>query len=205
MGTSMSATRRSLHGVAELLLAGPQYRAHGTIRLKVTPGGFGQVAGSLRVQGSHLVWDDDQIPLSGSIRDLALWAGVEPGAPEGLYSDGSGVDVDEHLAVDPADADAVASWFAVGDAALRTLVAPGEDPVLWPEHLDLAVTVDRVNYGVSAGDASLPEPYAYVGPWERREGEFWNAPFGAFRPASDLADPEALYEFFRAGRAAAND
>ena len=41
-------TRRSLHGVAELLLAGPQHRAHGTIRLRVTPGGFGGVAGSLR-------------------------------------------------------------------------------------------------------------------------------------------------------------
>ena len=35
------ATRRSLHAVAERVLAGPQYRAAGTIRLRVTPGGFG--------------------------------------------------------------------------------------------------------------------------------------------------------------------
>ena len=39
----LSATRRSLHAVAEQLLAGPQHRAQGTIRLQVTPGGFGQV------------------------------------------------------------------------------------------------------------------------------------------------------------------
>ena len=32
------ATRRSLHGVAELVIAGPQHRATGTIRLRVTPG-----------------------------------------------------------------------------------------------------------------------------------------------------------------------
>ena len=40
---ALVATRRSLHAVAESVLAGPQYRAHGTIRLTVTPGGFGQV------------------------------------------------------------------------------------------------------------------------------------------------------------------
>jgi hypothetical protein len=39
------ATRRSLHAVAERLLAGPQYREHGEIQLQVTPGGFGQFAG----------------------------------------------------------------------------------------------------------------------------------------------------------------
>lgn len=204
MGTPMSTTRRSLHGVAELLLAGPQYRAAGTIRLHITPGGFGQVAGPLRVQGADLVWEGDHTALSGSIRDLALWSGVEPGAPEGLYRDGSGVDLDERLGVDPAEADEIATWFAVGDASLRTLIARDEEPVLWAEHFDLAVTVDRVNYGVSAGDASLPEPYAYVGPWDHGEGEFWNAPFGAFRTASELSEPDALVDFFRAGQTAAH-
>ena len=46
-------TRRSLHAVAERLLAGPQYREHGEIRLQVTPGGFGQFAGPLRVEGDR--------------------------------------------------------------------------------------------------------------------------------------------------------
>ena len=49
------ATRRSLHAVAERLLAGPQYREHGEIRLQVTPGGFGQFAGPVRQpqRGQH--------------------------------------------------------------------------------------------------------------------------------------------------------
>ena len=38
------ATRRALHAVAEQVLAGPQYRSAGTIRLNITPGGFGQVS-----------------------------------------------------------------------------------------------------------------------------------------------------------------
>ncbi|GEL24456.1 hypothetical protein PSU4_34100 [Pseudonocardia sulfidoxydans NBRC 16205] len=202
MGSPLTTTRRSLHGVSELLLAGPQYRSSGTIRLQVTAGGFGQVTGPLRVHGAALVWGDDQVPLGGSIRDLAVWAGVEAGAPDGLYSDGADVDLDEALSVDPAEADVIHGWFALGDAALRTL-GGGAEPVLWPEHFDLAVTVDQVNYGVSPGDASLPEPYAYVGPWERRDGEFWNAPFGAFRPATELPHADALADFFRAGQAAA--
>ncbi|GAY13121.1 hypothetical protein [Pseudonocardia sp. N23] len=205
MGSPLTTTRRSLHGIAELLLAGPQYRSSGTVRLQVTSGGFGQVAGPLRVQGADLVWEDDHHPLAGTIRDLAVWAGVEPGAPDGLYSDGSDVDLDETLGVDPSEADVLQGWFALGDAALRVLgdAADVGEPVLWPEHFDLAVTVDRVNYGVSPGDASLPEPYAYVGPWDRRESEFWNAPFGAFRTAVELPDVEALADFFRTGQAAA--
>ncbi|RTL68116.1 MAG: hypothetical protein EKK42_12090 [Pseudonocardiaceae bacterium] len=202
MGSPLTTTRRSLHGVAELLLAGPQYRSSGTIRLQVTTGGFGQVAGPLRVQGATLVWGDDQVPLGGSIRDLAVWAGVEAGAPDGLYSDGAAVDIDEALGVDPSEADVIHGWFALGDAALRTLEGETE-PVLWPEHFDLAVTVDKVNFGVSPGDASLPEPYAYVSPWERPEGEFWNAPFGAFCRAAELPHADALADFFRAGQAAA--
>ncbi|GLW96468.1 hypothetical protein [Microtetraspora sp. NBRC 16547] len=37
--TALVLTRQSLHGVAELVLAGPQYRQSGTIRLRAVPGG----------------------------------------------------------------------------------------------------------------------------------------------------------------------
>jgi hypothetical protein len=63
--------------------------------------------------------------------------------------------------------------------------------------------LDEVNYGASPGDTSHTGPYAYVGPWTTREGEFWNAPFGALRDADDLADVDAVVTFFAAGRAAA--
>lgn len=195
-------TRRSLHGVAELLIAGPQYRAHGTIRLRATPGGFGGVAAPVRVEGAELVWDGGRAPLAGTYRALAAAAGIaDPGVP-GSYSDTSGVDLDEEVAVDPAAAAGIADWFARGDAGLRAFT-PDVEPVLWPEHFDLAVTVDEVNYGISPGDAGHPAPYAYVGPWTPREGGFWNASFGALRPAPDLPTAEAVAAFFAEGRVAA--
>lgn len=193
-------TRRSLHGVAELLLAGPQHRAHGTIRLRVTPGGFGGVAGSLRVDGTELVGDDVRAPLTGTYRALAAAVGVDPGPPIGVYADSSGVELDEEVVVDAGAAAELAEWFARGEAGLGAF-APGVGPVLWPEHFDLALTLDEVNYGVSPGDGGHPQPYAYVGPWAPRQGPFWNASFGALRDATDLPTAAAVAAFFAEGAA----
>ncbi|HEY2205036.1 MAG TPA: hypothetical protein VGH99_11255 [Pseudonocardia sp.] len=200
--TQPAGTRRALHGVAELLLAGPQYRASGTIRLRVTPSGFGTVADpALRLEGESLVAGATGAgqPLAGrSYAELADGAGVEAGAPEGLYADGSGVDAGERVVLDGDAARLILGAFAVGDRALRAF-APHLEPVLWPEHLDVAVTVGEVNYGVSPGDGYLDEPYAYVGPHRPRTGEFWNAPFGAVRTVAELGDADALLAFFRDG------
>ncbi|MCW0213967.1 MAG: hypothetical protein OJJ54_11455 [Pseudonocardia sp.] len=196
---STAGTRRALHAVAELVIAGPQHRAAGTIRLRVTPGGFGGVALALRVEGTELVWDGGRAPIADTCRDLAVAAGVDPGGPAGLYPDGSGVHLDEPLVVDPAVAEVVAGWFGRGDEALRIL-APDAEPVIWPEHFDLAVTLDEVTYGVSPGDAHVPRPYAYVGPATPRHGTFWNAPFGASRAAVELPDAGAVATFFAEGR-----
>ncbi len=194
----LTATRRSLHAVAEQLLAGPQYRESGTIRLRVTPGGFGQVEGPLRVEGAELVAGGRRIPLTGTIAEVATAAGVEPGVPAGLYPDHADLGPDEPLAVDPAAAGVLAEWFARGDAALRAFA--DEEPVIWPEHFDLAIATGEVNYGVSLGDGGHAGPYAYVGPWTPREGAFWNASFGALRPAEELPDVDAVAAFFAAGR-----
>lgn len=197
--TVLAATRRSLHGLAELVLAGPQHRASGTIRLRVTPGGFGGVATELRVEGTELVSPAGRVPLAGTYRELATAAGVEVGAPEGVYGDTSGVDPDEALELDPAAVSLVELWFGLGDAAMRAF-APDVEPVLWPEHFDLGIAVDEVNYGVSPGDAGEPDPYAYVGPWNQRTGAFWNASFGAVRPAGAFPDAPSLAAFFTEGR-----
>ncbi len=194
-------TRRALHGVAELVIAGPQYRTHGTIRLRALPDGFEGVRSGVRVAGDRLVWDGGRVPLTGTCRELAAAASLKVGAP-GLYADGSGVDPDEPLELDPAALALLLSWFGIADAALRSF-APDEEPVLWPEHFDIGVAVDEVNYGASPGDAHHGAPYAYVGPWTPRTGDFWNAPFGALRAAAELPDAEALAGFFAAGRAAA--
>ncbi len=203
---ALVATRRSLHAVAEQLLAGPQYREQGTIRLRITPGGFAQLKGPWRVEGAELVGALDtgpvRVPLTGTVAEVAAAAGIEPGVPEGLYADHADLGADGGLAVDTDAVSLLAGWFERGDAGLRAF-APDVEPVLWPEHFDLGTSLDEVNYGISAGDAGHAGPYAYVGPWTAREGEFWNASFGAVRAADELPDAGAVAAFFAAGRAAA--
>jgi hypothetical protein len=224
----LAAGRRGWHAVAELLLAGPQHRRTGTIRLRVAPGGFATTKEpDLRVDGHYLVAGGRRIPLDGaaSLAELGQAAGVDPGAPQGLYREGSGAGLDEVVRVEPAVATHLAGCLALGDKALRLLLpgadpagaerpgaesagaeptgarrAGAEPPVLWPEHFDLAITLDEVNYGISLGDSWLGEPYAYVGPWKLPEGDFWNAPFGAARALRDLPDLDAVSAFFAQAR-----
>ncbi len=192
-------SRVGLHAVAELLIAGPQYREFGTIRLRAVRGGFGGVRWPVSVVGEELVWPEGRARLEGTYRDVARAAGFEPGPPEGAYPDTTGVDINAVIEVDPSAAGLIETWFAMGDKALRCL-APDVTPVLWPEHFDLAGTIDEVNYGVSPGDDTHPGPYAYVGPRTPRTGEFWNAPFGALRPRDAVNTVAALLEFFETGR-----
>ncbi|MER7277712.1 hypothetical protein ABT369_25055 [Dactylosporangium sp. NPDC000244] len=187
-------TRRSLHGLAELVLAGPQYRASGTIRLRVTGGGFATVAApDLRVTADALlVGGERRVALAGrTLGEIAADAGVEPGAPADLYPDGSGATAGDWVVLDRAEE--ILAAFVAGDAALRALSAEAT-PVLWPEHFDLGISLDEVNYGVSAGDSAIGEPYAYVGPWRARAGDFWNMSFGAAHPVRELPDLGAFFE-----------
>ena len=198
--SDLETTRLSLHVVAELLLGGPQYEQSKSIHLRVTPGGFGTVAvPAVRVQGESLVVDGRAIPLSGrTVAEVAADAGLTARSLDDVYSGGSGLTEDYTLTVDGACAAELAEAFRVGDEALAEL-APDAQRVLWPEHFDLGITVDRVNYGVSPGDADIGVPYAYVGPWTTTDlnGSFWNTSFGAARPLSEVDD---LLGFFTEGK-----
>ncbi|WP_309647605.1 hypothetical protein, partial [Nocardioides sp.] len=108
------------------------------------------------------------------------------------------VSADDPIELDPDHVATLLDAFAAGDAALRAF-APDEVPVLWPEHFDVGISRNEVNYGLSPGDATLSEPYAYVGPWVRRSGSFWNQPFGVARPLAALGDVDAVVAFFREG------
>jgi hypothetical protein len=197
-------TRTSLHGVAELLLAGPQHAAGGGIRLRVVPGGFATVAApDLRVEGAELVGPGGRHPLRGTYADVAGAVGVTARRLGDVYDDGPDVQPGDSIELDPGDLATLLEAFAIGDAALRAL-APGEEPVLWPEHFDVGIAVDEVNYGLSAGDATIAEPYAYVGPWTPRRGEFWNQPFGAARTVAELGGADEVLAFFREGAAQAS-
>lgn len=197
-------TRVQLHGLAEGLIAGPQYRSAGTIRLSVYADGFGGAASPLSIRGMRFDWADGSAPLAGTPRELARAAGVDFGAPEDVYPATGLVDAETTLAVDEAAATLIIRSHHAGSQALRQLFTE-QQPVLWPEHFDVAVSVSDVNYGVSAGDGYHPTPYAYVGPWIPRTGSFWNAPFGAAYPLNTNDDCAELIigivEFFEQGTA----
>jgi hypothetical protein len=206
----LATTRRSLHGVAEAVVAGPQFRAAGTMRLRAREGGFGTVVRygdvvEVAVEGTDLVvvrtaGGTVRLPLAGTFGELAEAAGLPFGGLEDAYRGGTRVRPDEPIVLDPTAAAALAAGWTVGDRALRAFAGPtAKAPVLWPEHFDIGVTVDEVDYGVSPGDETIAEPYAYVGPHRPRSGAFWNQPFGAARPLRDLPG-ERVAAFFAEGR-----
>jgi hypothetical protein len=201
-GDDLRATVEVLHAVVERVLAGPQHRASGTIRLRVTPGAVETVREpAVRLLGDRVTGPAGEAALDGSgdVAEVARRVGVEAGAPADLYSDHATLDADAPARVDPGLATAVLEWFAVGAAALVTF-APQEEPVLWPEHFDLAVTLDGVNYGVSPGDGFSAVPYAYVGPHSPLDDPFFDAPFGAARTWDQVPDAAGVAAFFAEGR-----
>jgi hypothetical protein len=213
---SLVTTRESLHRVAEHVLSAARKRETGSeIALRPGPGGvrtppLGATGLVLALIGPDIaVVDGDVIrraPLT-TVRAAAEFVGVEPGFPWTKHPPGTPFTPDEPLSVDPQAAEDLASWFALGDQALDLLaagIAPGDDitPQIYPEHFDLAISVDQVNYGASPGDESIPVPYVYVGPHEGppTRDAYWNAFFGAFLTMTDVTSPEDALTFFRAGR-----
>jgi hypothetical protein len=83
--------------------------------------------------------------------------------------------------------------------------ARDQQPVLWPEHVDVGITLAEVNYGVSPRRRPRARALSYVGPWAQREGAFWNQDFGAMRLLREIPDVDSLVAFFHEGatRAAA--
>jgi hypothetical protein len=208
----LTETRTSWHRVAEHVLAAGQFADAGTIRLRPVPGGIGTARG---IAGRQLAIVGDELLVLGTdgsrrsehlttLRAAAAFAGVFPGL-RGSYPPATSADPDADLPVDAAAARVLADWFALGDAALRRfaeVLGRDEDPVLWPEHLDLGITLDAVNYGCSPGDAAISEPYLYVGPHAGppARDSFWNAPFGAAVTAGRIHGVDDAVDFFTQGR-----
>jgi hypothetical protein len=209
----LAATRRALHAVAEGLLAAPQYRATGTIRLAARPGGFTSThryedVQLVAVEGTDLLvvrgGVELRLRLSGTCGELAAAAGLPLGGLEDLYAGSLRPAPSTRVEVDADAAAILAAGWSLGDRALRMFagevatVPPA--PVIWPEHFDVSISLDGVNYGVSPCDGTVPVPYAYVAPATPPTGRFWNQAFGAARPLAYLPDQAEVSEFFRAGR-----
>ena len=193
----LTRTRTALHGVAELLLAGPQYAESGTIRLRALPAGIATVAApDLRIEGAELVGARGRHPLSGTYAEVAAAAGIRPGRWR-TSTTTVRRDPDHRIELDPAH---LAMLRRLSPSATRRCgLRAREVPVLWPEHFDVGISLDEVNYGVSPATRPIAEPYAYVGPWTPRTGDFWNQSFGAAQPLSALGGADAVADFFREG------
>jgi hypothetical protein len=200
MATDYTATRTCLHALAELVLAGPRYRSGGTIKLRAYEHGVRTWDDPLvALSGGALVTDEQSVPLDGlTYAEAARRVGLVASRLDDLYSDGTQAEPTERVRLATPAARQVEEALWLGARALRSF-HHGAEPVVWPEHFDVALTVDEVNYGVSPGDGYSPDPYAYVGPHREMAGDFWNAPFGAARRLHDLGDVATVAAFFRRG------
>ena len=193
-------TRRSLHGLAELVLAGPRYRQGGTIRLRVLPDGFRtRDEPFVAIGGAELVTALARVAVDGlTYAEAAARIGLEASGLDDVYGDGPRVSPDDVIRLDPDHVRTVTQALALGDRALRSFHEEAE-PILWPEHFDVAVDLGDTTYGVSPGDRFVDRPYAYVSRARKLSGEFWNMPFGAARHLADLDGVDGVVAFFRHG------
>lgn len=187
------ATRRSLHALAEHVVATARHAANGKIGLRFTRHGFGTpyfgAGHQIRVEAGRLVVDG-AAHTPATLEEAASIAGVPLGMPPEAYRPATPAAPDTHLPSGPAAAEALGAWFGFAWSVLEQLrydarrLSPGRVQ-LWPEHFDPAVDLGeesagrRAAFGASPGDDAHPEPYLYVAPWQKRPGAFWNdATFG---------------------------
>ena len=83
---------------------------------------------------------------------------MDIGPPVGVYDSSTPPGTDAILHLDPDSVTQIHHSLRITKHALKAF-APGQEPVLWPEHFDVSVTVAEVNSGVSPGDSYYPRQY----------------------------------------------
>jgi hypothetical protein len=199
-------TRDGLHRVAAHVVARARHVATGRFGLYWTAGGFGTpVFGNgqqVRVAEDRIVVHNGDHVVEAPIESLAQAAAVAGVDLSSEFSVGHETpplgDPAAPLGVDREAGAALGDWFGFGASLLEDLcagiTADGGDVSrvqLWPEHFDIAFDgahegAVRANVGCSPGDTFHPGPYVYVGPWEPQQGDYWNAPFGAYLSYAEL-------------------
>ena len=221
---ALGRTRASWHALAEQVIAPARRRANGKVGLRFTRGGFGTpffgADEQVRVAVDALIivraGDVSAHPIT-TVRAAAEVVGIEPGAPADLYRPTTELEPDAPLAIEADSAQFLGDWFGFTASVLEEwrAVAPAVDGAgrmqLWPEHFDLSVELGNAagdgtdTYGLSPGDAAHPKPYAYVTPWSRPDGGFWNegtfASLGFDAIAGTPDQRVAVLEFFAKARA----
>ena len=211
--------REALRSLACYVIAPARKASTGRIGLRPTGDGFGTPpfddGTRIVVRGDRIVREPDlDIPIT-TLRAAAEVLGVALSPDPGVGHDLPPFEPDDPLAVDAESSNALGRWYAYGARVLgelrEQLVAAGRGTAseiqLWPEHFDLAFDwgaddANRLGLGASPGDTYQADPYVYASPWVKEaitEDHFWNAPFGAVVPYTDLlstADPVATARDF---------
>jgi hypothetical protein len=198
--------REALRSLACYVIAPARKASTGRIGLRSTGDGFGTPPfdGGTRivVRGDRIMREPDlDIPIT-TLRAAAEALGVALSPDPGVGHDLPPFEPDAPLAIDVEASNALGRWYAFGDRVLGAqhgeLMAAGRGTAseiqLWPEHFDIAFDwglddTNRVGLGASPGDAYQADPYLYASPWAKEaitEDHFWNAPFGAAVPYTDL-------------------
>ena len=159
-----AATVGELHRVAMDVVA-PARKPDNEIALEPTAGGYGT---------PEFEWEGARHRVRVEVTDLVR--------------EKDGEQEREPLDVDVDAARVLARWYEFGQEVLDRLRGEANaseaatEPVLWPEHFDVAIEMGveadgaRATYGFSPGDENHPEPYVYVAPWTAQPaGALWNA------------------------------
>lgn len=223
------STRVAWHTLAEHVLARARHDANGKIGLRFTRHGFGtpwfrrhNTDAQVRVDGTdvvvHEAGETHTAPIT-TVAAAAALAGVEPGAPAGVYTATTPLAPDAPLVLDPSAVEFLGAWYGFAASVLEQLRAESSAAdapsrvQLWPEHFDMSVDLGveqvdaRGTFGLSPGDDDDLDPYLYVTHWgDVPPDPYWNAEHfpGAALSVVELADApdqrEAALTFFRRGR-----
>lgn len=205
---TFGATREALRAVACYAVSPARRARSGRIGLRPVGGGFGtppfEDGSQIVVHGNELAWAPGDSESLTTIRAAAVFLRIEPSPDPGVGHDLPPYAPDDALAIDDQASLDLGAWYAFGqqliDSELTSFPSGAVigEAQIWPEHFDLALTVELetgtpVNVGFSPGDSFNASPYVYVGPHNFAGGagdEYWNAPFGAYLPYDRLLAAE---------------
>ena len=212
--TGFATTRDALRALACFVIAPARKARTARISLQPSGDGFGTPpfddGTRIVVRGDELLIEPGRhVPittLQAAADALQLTLSPDPGVGHDLPP----FTPDVPLAVDATASLWLGRWYAFGARHLDRLRTGRADEAvgeaqLWPEHFDLAVVSNvagrGVNVGFSPGDATVDEPYVYVGPHDTAGliGDYWTAPFGAVLRHAELraaSDPDEAASTF---------
>lgn len=226
---ALAPTRTAWHTVAEHVLARARFDANGKIGLRYTRRGVGtpwfrhrDADAQVRIEGSSVVvhrdGDTRSIPMT-TVAAAAELAGVEPGAPDEVYTPATALAPNAPLVLDHRSVEFLGAWFGFAASVLEQVRAEADSPdqpsrvQLWPEHFDLSLDLGdeqagrRGTFGASPGDDVDLDPYLYVTHWgDIAEDEYWNEehfPGASLTVATLAAAPDqraSALTFLRRGR-----